>query len=289
MPRSDQTSLSCLGDSLKYSPSTHQSTLTKSRRLCFLGLSVVVTGKGGTGKTAIAALIVRALMEKTDKAILAIDADPNSNLNQVLGVPLRKTVGDIREQLLDEKEKFPPEMSKESYLEFMVQSSMTEGSRFDLLAMGRPEGPGCYCYVNTLLRRIVDTISGNYAFVVMDAEAGLEHLSRRTTKDVDIMLVATDPTMRSMETARRILELSKELKTNVRHVYVVANRVPNSLRDTVRRSVESLGLDCIAVVPEDPAIQEYDMAGKPLMALPDTSPSYRAINEMMRKMPLKTN
>jgi len=263
--------------------------LPKTGRMILLGFSIVVTGKGGTGKTTISALIVRAFMEKTSKAILAIDADPNSNLNQVLGVPLRKTVGDIREQLLEDKERMPPEMSKESYLEFMVQSSVTEGSRFDLLAMGRPEGPGCYCYVNVLLRKIVDTISKNYPLVVMDAEAGLEHLSRRTTRDVDVMLIATDPTARSMETARRILELSKQLHTNVGHVYAVANRVPDALRATVVRSIESLGLDCLAVVPEDPLVQEYDIAGKPLMALPDTSLAYRAIKDLVGKMLLEAN
>lgn len=180
-------------------------------------------------------------------------------------------------------------MSKESYLEFMVQSSLTETSKFDLLAMGRPEGPGCYCYVNVLLRKIVDTISKNYPLVVIDAEAGLEHLSRRTTRDVDVMLVATDPTMRSMETARRILQLTKELQTNVGRIYAVANRVPDALRAAVVQSIENLGLHCIAVVPEDPAIQEWDIAGKPLVTLPDTSPSYRAISDMIGKIPLETS
>lgn len=254
-----------------------------------MGFSIVVTGKGGTGKTTIAALVVRALMEKTTEAILAVDADPNSNLNQVLGVPIRKTVGDIREQLLGDKERLPPEMSKESYLEFMVQSSVIEGSRFDLLTMGRPEGPGCYCYVNTLLRRIVDSISKNYPIVVMDAEAGLEHLSRRTTEDVDIMLIATDPTARSIETARRIVELAKQLHTNVKHSYAVANRVSESVRTGVVRSIESVGLDCLAVVPEDPLVQEYDIAGRPLMELPGDSVAYRAIKELVERIPLEAN
>ena len=254
-----------------------------------LGLSIVVTGKGGTGKTTIAALIVRALVERTSGAILAIDADPNSNLNQVLGVPLRKTVGDIREQLLEEKENLPPEMSKESYLEFMVQSSMTESGRFDLLAMGRPEGPGCYCYVNVLLRKIVDAIANNYAFVVMDAEAGLEHLSRRTTKDVDVMLIATDASTRSIETARRILELSKQLQTRAGVVYAVANRVPNALSATVVQSIRGIGLDCIAVIPEDPLVQEFDTSGKPLMLLPEHSVAYRGAKAVEETLRLKAN
>jgi len=254
-----------------------------------LGLSIVVTGKGGTGKTTIAALIVRTLVERTTEAILAIDADPNSNLNQVLGVPLGKTVGDIREQLLEEKEGMSPEMSKESYLEFMVQSSMTESGKFDLLAMGRPEGPGCYCYVNVLLRKIVDAIANNYAFVVMDAEAGLEHLSRRTTRDVDIMLIATDPSTRSIETARRILELSKQLQTRIGVIYAVANRVPDALSNNVAQSIKGMGLGCVAVIPEDPHVQEYDISGKPLTLLLEDSPAYQAVKAMVEKLRLKAN
>ncbi len=253
-----------------------------------MGFSIVVTGKGGTGKTTIAALLIRALMEKTTETILAVDADPNSNLNQVLGISLKKTVGDIREQLLEEKERLSPEMSKESYLEFMVHSSLVESSRFDLLAMGRPEGPGCYCYVNTLLRKIVLAISKNYPLMVIDAEAGLEHLSRRTTGNVDVMLIATDPTARSIETARRIFELSEQLQIDFRQIYAVANRVPDALKAVIAQSVEKLGLECVAVIPEDSLVQEYDIAGKSLMMLPDSSPAYRAIKDMVEKMPLES-
>ena len=259
------------------------------RRMCALGISIVVTGKGGTGKTTIAGLIVRALGEKMSKAILAIDADPNSNLNEVLGVPLKKTVGNIREELLGEKEGLSPEMSKELYLEFMVHSSLTESGKFDLLAMGRPEGPGCYCYVNVLLRRIVDAISNNYPLVVMDAEAGLEHLSRRTTRDVNIMLITTDPTARSIETSRRILELSKQLQTKIGQVYAVANRVPNASRTHVVESIERLGISCIAVIPEDPFVQQYDISGQPLTLLPDDSPAYQAAREIVEKLRLEVN
>lgn len=245
---------------------------------------MVVTGKGGTGKTTIAALIVRYLIERTGGPILAIDADPNSNLNQVLGVPLKRTVGDIREQLLGEKEKLPREMSKESYLEFMVQSSMTESDRFDLLAMGRPEGPGCYCYVNVLLRRIIDAIADNYAFVVMDAEAGLEHLSRRTTRDIDVMLVVTDASARSIETAGRVLELSKQLQTGAGEIHAVANRISDALSASVIQSIKKVGLDCVAVIPEDPMVQELDISGKPLTFLPEDSRAYRQVKAMMETL-----
>jgi CO dehydrogenase maturation factor len=161
---------------------------------------------------------------------------------------------------------------------------MTESGKFDLLAMGRPEGPGCYCYVNTLLRKIVDAIANNYAFVVMDAEAGLEHLSRRTTRDVDIMLVATDASVRSIETAGRVLELSKQLQTRARAIYAIANRVPDTLVGSVTQSIEKVGLDCVAMIPEDPLIREFDVSGKPLMMLPEDSCAYQQVKALMKRL-----
>ena len=177
--------------------------------------TIAVSGKGGTGKTTVSALLVRALVEKEKKPILAVDADPNSNLNECLGVSLKRSVGDIRETLLEKQQSLPPDQSKESYLDYMIQSSLTESDAFDLLAMGRPEGPGCYCYVNNVLRKIVDSIASGYPYVVMDTEAGLEHLSRRTTRDLDVLIITTDPTTRGAATAKRIAELVKELDTKV--------------------------------------------------------------------------
>jgi CO dehydrogenase maturation factor len=246
--------------------------------------SVAVSGKGGTGKTTISALIIRALIKKGKKPVLAVDADPNSNLNESLGIPLRRTVGEIREKLLEGQGSLPPEQSKEDYLNYMIQSSLTESDTFDLLAMGRPEGPGCYCYVNNVLRKIVDSVTSSYPYVVMDTEAGLEHFSRRTTRDLDVLMITTDPTARGITTAKRIAELVKELDTKVGRIYVIANRVPESLYKRVQQDLQNAGLECLVVVPEDESVQEFEVEGKPIYNLPETSKAFRSVVEMLDKL-----
>jgi len=248
--------------------------------------SIAVSGKGGTGKTTISALLVRALVERGRKPVLAVDADPNSNLNESLGVSLRRSVGEIREGLLERQESLPPEQSKESYLNYMIQSSLTESDTFDLLAMGRPEGPGCYCYVNNVLRKIVDSITSSYPYVVMDTEAGLEHLSRRTTRDLDVLMITTDPTVRGVTTAKRIAELVKELDTNVRHIYAIANRVPEFLDERIRQELKNAGLECLAVVPEDELVREFEVEGKPIYSLPAASKAFKSVTEIIDKLPI---
>ena len=246
--------------------------------------SVAVSGKGGTGKTTVSTLLIRALVENGKKPVLAVDADPNSNLNESLGLSIRRTVGDIRENLLERQSSLPPEESKEDYLNYMVQSSLTESDEFDLLAMGRPEGPGCYCYVNNVLRKIVDSIASNYPYVVMDTEAGLEHLSRRTTRDLDVLMITTDPTTRGIATAKRIAELVKELDTKVGRIYTIANRVPESLNERVRRDLQNVGLECLAIVPEDELVQEFEVEGKPIYTLPRLSKAFRSVVEMVDRL-----
>lgn len=249
--------------------------------------SIAVSGKGGTGKTTIAALLIRAIWRKTGGPVLAIDADPNSNLNELLGVEATKTVGEIREQLLKEKDRLPLEQTKEDYLNYMIQSSLVESEGFDLLVMGRPEGPGCYCYVNTLLRKIVDSLSKNYLYCVMDAEAGLEHFSRRTTRDVDVLLITTDPSSRGIMTAKRIVELVKELNTKFGNIYVVANRVTPELAENVKNQIASLGLECLGMVPEDPLIQQFDLYAKPLMELPQSSLAHRSVEAIAERLQIR--
>lgn len=246
--------------------------------------TIAVSGKGGTGKTTVASLLVRILWEKAGKPVLAVDADPNANLNQALGVPVKAAVGDIRERLLDEKDTLSPAQTKEDYLNYMIQSSLSEYEGFDLLVMGRPEGPGCYCYVNNLLRKIIDSITSSYALVVMDTEAGLEHFSRRTTRDIDALLITTDPTSRGIATAKRISELTKEINTKVGRQYVIANRVPDATRDRVVQDIAAAGLDCIGVVPEDPLVQEFDINGKPIVKLPENSAAYKATLEIAGRL-----
>lgn len=248
--------------------------------------TIAVSGKGGTGKTTLAALLIRILWEKTGKPVLAVDADPNANLNEALGVPVKAAVGDIRERLLKEKGNLSPSQSKEDYLNYLIQSSLTECEGFDLLAMGRPEGPGCYCYVNNLLRKILDSITSSYPLVVMDTEAGLEHFSRRTTRDVDVLLITTDPTARGIATAKRITELIKEIGTKIGRVYVIANRVTDAVRDKVIRDIADAGLECMGVIPEDPLVQQLDLSGKPIVKLPEGSQAYEAAKDIVQKLPI---
>lgn len=248
--------------------------------------TIAVSGKGGSGKTTVSALLIRILSEKTGKPVLAVDADPNANLNEALGVPVKGVVGEIRERLLQEKDNLSPSQTKEDYLNYMIQSSLIEQERYDLLVMGRPEGPGCYCYVNNLLRKILDSIASSYPLVVMDSEAGLEHFSRRTTRDVDTLLITTDPTARGVATAKRITDLIKEINTKVGRIYVIANRVSESTRNRIFEEIRRTGLDCIGAIPEDPLVQEFDVNGKPIFDLPADAPAYKAMLEIARRLPI---
>jgi CO dehydrogenase maturation factor len=163
----------------------------------------------------------------------------------------------------------------------MIQSSVLECEGFDLLAMGRPEGPGCYCYVNNLLRKIIDTLAANYRYVVLDSEAGLEHLSRRTTRDVDLLITVVDPTLKGILTAKRIKDLTRELGISVGRVLTIANRIPKDLEEKVSAEVKARGLELIGVVPEDPLIEQFDLEGRPTYQLPPNSPSYLSVKSIL--------
>jgi CO dehydrogenase maturation factor len=186
-------------------------------------LTIALAGKGGTGKTTVAALLTKYLIEQGSGSILAIDADPSANLNLALGLPLHETIGDIREGMLDQ---VGPNgaiggnagLSKADYLEYEIEYALMEGEHVDLLAMGRPEGQGCYCPVNHLLREIIDRLGQAYDVVLVDNEAGMEHLSRRTTRDVDVLFIVTDPSLRGVVAAGHIAKISQELDINIRLV-----------------------------------------------------------------------
>ena len=238
--------------------------------------TIAVTGKGGTGKTTVAALTVRALVERGLTPVLAVDADPNLNLNAALGVEVTATVGDVREEGLRKIDDLPAGMSKTEFLRYRTAQALVESEGFDLLAMGRPEGPGCYCYANNVLRACVDELASQYRFVVMDSEAGLEHLSRRTTRDVDLLVLLSDVSVRGVETAARALELIRELKTAVgRHMLVLTrtDAVPPELETAVR----ARGLSIDATIPEDEELRRLDAAGKPLVEVGEDSPALAAV------------
>ena len=238
--------------------------------------TIAVTGKGGTGKTTVAALTVRALVERGLTPVLAVDADPNLNLNAALGVEVTATVGDVREEGLRKIDHLPAGMSKTEFLRYRTAQALVESEGFDLLAMGRPEGPGCYCYANNVLRACVDELASQYRFVVMDSEAGLEHLSRRTTRDVDLLVLLSDVSVRGVETAARALELIRELKTAVgRHMLVLTrtDTVPPELETAVR----ARGLSIDATIPEDEELRRLDAAGKPLVGVGEDSAALAAV------------
>ena len=253
--------------------------------------TIALAGKGGTGKTTIAALLIRYLIEERNGSILAIDADPSSNLNLVLGMDVEQTVGDIREGMLDLVQSssalagsMPGGMSKQEYLDYQIQMALVEDERVDLLAMGRPEGPGCYCAANQMLRVILDRIAANYGYVVMDNEAGMEHLSRRTTRDVDVLLLVTDPTQRGLIAAQRMREMVPELDIGVGQVYLVVNRLRGKMPEPLAQAVERTGLELLGTVPEDAAMAEFEFTGRPLVELPAETVVYRAVRDVAERV-----
>lgn len=241
--------------------------------------TIALAGKGGTGKTTVAALLVRHLIRRRLGDVLAIDADPSSNLNLALGLPLTTTVGDIREGMLAgvQNGSVGTGIARHDFLNAEIRLAVEEGERVDLLAMGRPEGQGCYCAVNHMLRQIIDGLGRAYAFVVIDNEAGMEHLSRRTTRDVDVLLVVTDPTVRGVKAADGIAKLAEELQINVGRAMLVVNRVQGELPETLRRTIDELNLELAGLIPADPLVGEFDAVGRPLVELPADAPSSRAV------------
>jgi CO dehydrogenase maturation factor len=246
---------------------------------------IAVTGKGGTGKTATSALLIRHLA-KGNKVILAVDADPDTNLPETLGCEVSKTIGDIKEFMHSERDNLPPDTNKESVLKSKLYEIIEEMPKYDLLVMGRPEGAGCYCYVNNLLRGIMDKLVDNYDILIIDAEAGLEHFSRRIFRKVDDLIVVTDGSRRGMGTAERIRELVDEMETDVSNIYVIANKVTETNREMIANTAKKLGLQLIGMIPVDEMVIQRDLAGEPLFKLPDDSAAVMEVERIAVKLGL---
>ncbi|MDG3548037.1 AAA family ATPase [Methanobacterium formicicum] len=246
---------------------------------------IAVSGKGGTGKTLVSSLLIKSLTS-TGKDILAIDADPDSNLPEALGVDVHKTVGDVREELKEDtaKGRIPTGMNKWDILDYKIMESIIETPSFDLLVMGRPEGSGCYCAVNNMLRRIIENLSSNYDVIIIDTEAGLEHLSRRTTQNVDVMLVVTDKSKRGMLTAQRIGQLADELEIKFQELYLVVNRVNPENEEQILKKAMETGLDIAGVIFEDEEVTQYDIEGRPLVELPDESNTVKTVSGILSRI-----
>jgi CO dehydrogenase maturation factor len=257
--------------------------------------TIALAGKGGVGKTTIAGMLVKYLINSKEGAILAIDADPSSNLNMVLGLDLEWTVGDIRENLLDQVKStltaggaamgvLPGGVSKRDYLDFQIRSSLAEGDRFDLIAMGRSEGQGCYCAVNHNLREVIDSISKNYRYVVIDNEAGMEHLSRRTTRDVQHLLIVTDPTQRGIVAAERIASFRNELDIRIENAYLILNRLNGDIPEPLQERIEQLDIPLLGVIPASDEISNMEFSGRPLIELGGEATVYKAVESMMSQI-----
>lgn len=245
---------------------------------------IALAGKGGTGKTTIAALAIRYLIEKRHKPVLAVDADSNSCLNEALGVPVHATIGQLREESLATVRsgtERPGGMSMEQLFDYQVQQAVIEAKGFDLLIMGRPEGPGCYCAANNIIRKYSDKLSEKYPYVVIDNEAGMEHLSRRTTHKVNLMLVISDPTQKGILTARRITNLIDELSLEINRRVLVINRIAKAEFTTLREAARGLNFEIVASIPEDNEIFQYDLEGKPVFELPSDSKAVSSIDNLL--------
>jgi CO dehydrogenase maturation factor len=243
-----------------------------------------ITGKGGVGKTTFSALLIKAIIEKKLGVILAVDADPNHNLNQKLGLEVENTIGDLREDIVKSVDNLPTSMSKHDYVEYQVRMALTESENFDLLVMGRQEGPGCYCYINNILRSYVDTLADNYDFIIIDNEAGMEHLSRRTTKAMDALFVVSDPSKIGVETASRIKDLAKDMELKIGTHVLILNRVVGELPDLLKEDISNDGFDRVFILPNDDTIGRFNMEGKSMLSLPSDSKVAGEVANIMDKV-----
>ena len=252
-----------------------------------MSINIAVAGKGGSGKTSLTSLVIRYLMKNSLRPILAVDADPNANLGESLGLSVKQTIGSIIATFNEEKINIPPGMTKEAYLEFKLNEAMVESKAIDLVTMGRGEGAECYCYPNLLLRKFMDSLAGNYAYMVMDNEAGMEHLSRRTTQNIDELLLISDHSVKGVRTIARLRDLLTELKLVVKRQSVIINFVPNEIDPLISEELARLGIEPTITMPLDEEIYKYDLKLKPLLDLPDTSKTVRAVDNLMAGL-LKT-
>ena len=253
-----------------------------------MGKIIAVTGKGGTGKTAVTAMLIRYLVKESRKKylMLVIDADADANLADALGVRAEKTIGDMREFMQQSRYSTPPETDKQVLFEFKLFEILLEAEGFDLLVMGKPEGSGCYCFVNNLLRSIMDKTVADYDLVIIDTPAGLEHFSRKTIPDLDDLIVVTDESRRGLTTGERIRDLAKEIGLNYRNLYVIVNKVTPGRREKVLENAKSLGLKVIGTIPYDESLAKFDLVGDPLMGLPDDSLAVQEMKQVVRNLGL---
>jgi len=245
-------------------------------------INIALAGKGGTGKTTVAGLLIKYLVQQGKGPILAVDADANANLNEVLGVRVTDTLGDAREDM--KKGQVPSGMTKDLFIEMRMEEAIVDADGFDLVVMGQPEGAGCYCAANSLLTRFMERLTDNYPYIVTDNEAGMEHISRLTTRNVDLLLIVADTSRRALQAAQRINQLAKELNIGVERSCLIVNQVREPLSENLARLIASNGLELAGTIPEDRQIYDYDLNGRPTVALPDDSPAHEAARDIFERI-----
>jgi len=236
-----------------------------------MAFSIALAGKGGTGKTTLAGMLVKYLAKNGKSPILAVDADSNANLNEVLGLTVSDTLGNAREEM--KKGDVPSGMTKDVFISMKLEQAVVEAKGYDLVVMGQPEGSGCYCAANTLLTAFLEKLRDNYPYIVIDNEAGMEHISRLTTSNVDILLIVSDTSRRGLQAAVRINELSKDLNVGVGKSYLVVNQAKNGLSEEVLKIIKEANLEFAGTIPEDDMVYEYDLKGQPTIEMPEESSS----------------
>jgi CO dehydrogenase maturation factor len=239
-----------------------------------MAFTIALAGKGGTGKTTVAGMLIKYLETKKKGPILAVDADANANLNEVLGLEVSETLGGAREDM--KKGKVPDGMTKDIFISMKLEEAIVEAKGFDLVVMGQPEGAGCYCAANSLLTNFLEKLTGNYPYIVMDNEAGMEHISRLTTKNVDVLLIVTDTSRRGVQAGLRINELAKSLRIGVSKSYLIINKVKAPPPEEVLALLKQDELELAGTIPEDHEVYEFDLHGRPTVEMPDENPALQA-------------
>lgn len=251
-------------------------------------LTIAVAGKGGTGKSSVAGLVIREMVKRGKHPILAVDSDPDANLHTYIGMKVFKSVGQVQQDWLKSRGEIPLGVSKQDYLMSTLNAAISEGQDIDLLTMGRPQGPGCYCSANVVCRDFVERLKPNYPVVVVDNEAGMEHISRRTIEDIDVLLMVADATPVGIRTAARLIELIKELDLGIPKIGLVLNRTNGELHPKIKETIDNLGVEVLGKIPVDPVLEEFSIEEKSLLNLPDDCPASKGIEQILNAIEVKS-
>ncbi len=243
---------------------------------------IALAGKGGTGKTTVAGMLIKYLVLKGKIPVLAVDADSNANLNEVLGLEVTDTLGTAREEM--KKGNVPNGMTKDVFISMKLEQAIVETEGYDLIVMGQPEGSGCYCAANNLLSGFLERLTGNYPYIVIDNEAGMEHISRLTTKNVDILLILSDTSRRGLQAAIRINKLANDLNIGVSKSYLIINKTKEEPSDVVINMIKDNGIEFAGTIPDDRTLYEYDLTGIPTIKMPDDNKAVKAAFEIFNNI-----